>query len=137
MTTPQDPVPDAAQDVVTATAQAPDAGTGLPTAKKKHPYPIRRLPIFLQVLHWVIIVNFVFNIAYGSYQLFVELTPAGGSVGPLFGAAKDMSADELIIRRLYASEVWISIAGLCVYLALTEYLPRFLQRRGETATGSA
>jgi len=85
-----------------------------------------RLPVFLRALHWVLIVNFVINIVYGSYQIFVVLAPEG-SAGPLFGAAHSMPFEQLVIRRLYASEVWISIAGLAIYLALTEYLPRLLR----------
>ncbi len=82
-----------------------------------------KLPLVLRILHWVIIVNFVVNIFYGGYQVFVVLAP-GDAVGPLFGNATTMSGDLLIARRLYAIEVWISITGLAIYLAITEYLPR-------------
>ena len=39
-----------------------------------------------------------------------------------------MTFEQMTVRRLYASEVWISIAGLAIYLAITEYLPRLLRR---------
>ena len=32
----------------------------------------------------------------------------------------------MVTRRLYAIEFWISTAGLALYLAVTEYLPRLL-----------
>lgn len=110
MTTTTDPDPAAA----TATARA---------GARQRP-----LPRFLRVLHWVLIANFAINIAYGAFQLFVVLTPAGGAVGPLFGAAKGMSTDLLLARRAYAQEIWITISGLAVYLGVTEYLPRLLRR---------
>lgn len=82
------------------------------------------LPLGLRVLHWVFIINFIANIVYGAYQLFVVLAPEGGSVGPLWGAAKSLGHEQLMARRAYASEVWLSIVGLSLYLAITEYLPR-------------
>ncbi len=87
-----------------------------------------RLPSVLRVLHWVIIVNFVINVLYGAYQVFFVITPASGQVGPLFGAAQAMPHELIMLRRAYATEVWISIVGLCLYLAITEYLPRLLRR---------
>ena len=93
------------------------------------PDALPRLPKFLRVLHWVLIVNFLLNIGYGSYQVFVVLAPQGSAGLPLFGAASSMAFEDLVVRRLYAAEVWISIAGLSIYLAITEYLPRLLRRR--------
>jgi hypothetical protein len=87
-----------------------------------------KLPRFLRILHWVIIVNFLLNIVYGGLQVFVALAPEGSSGLPLFGAARTMDPNLMMARRMYAIEVWISVAGLCVYLALTEYLPRLLAR---------
>lgn len=81
-----------------------------------------------RILHWVILVNFALNIAYGGYQVFFALAPEG-HVGPLFGAAVKMDPELLMIRRMYATEVWISIAGLAIYVALTEFLPRLLGHR--------
>ena len=86
-----------------------------------------KLPRFLRVLHWVIIVNFLLNVLYGTAQVFFVLAPEGSSGLPLFGAARKIDPDLMIARRLYAVEVWISIGALCVYLALTEYLPRLLR----------
>lgn len=87
-----------------------------------------RLPGFLRVLHWFIIVNFVVNVLYGAYQVFFVITPATGQVGPLFGAAHSMPHELIMLRRAYAAEVWVTIVGLCLYLAITEYLPRLLRR---------
>jgi hypothetical protein len=84
-----------------------------------------QLPLGLKILHWVIIVNFAVNMFYGAYMVFVGMAPEG-HVGPLWSAAKTMDPELLMIRRLYAIEFWISTAGLAIYLAVTEYLPRLL-----------
>lgn len=104
---------------------APDIGSGARIARLDR----RRLPLFLRILHWVLIANFVLNICYGAFQLFVVLAPEGGGIAPLFGAAETMPAELLLVRRAYATEVWLSITGLAIYLAITEYLPRLLGRR--------
>lgn len=90
--------------------------------------PARALPLGLRVLHWFFIVNFVLNILYGAYQVFVVLAPEGGAIGPLGGAASSMPHEQIMLRRAYAAEVWLSIGGLSIYLAITEYLPRLLRR---------
>ncbi len=89
----------------------------------------RPLPRWLLVVHWALILNFLVNMIYGSYQLFVVLAPEGGAVGPLWGAAASLPFEQLVARRLYAIEVWVSTAGLAVYLGLTEVLPRRLPPR--------
>ena len=90
--------------------------------------PARPLPIVLRLLHWFFIVNFVLNVLYGAYQVFVVLAPEGGGIGPLGGAATSMPHEQIMVRRAYAAEVWLSIVGLSLYLAVTEYLPRLLRR---------
>nr|MDO8085123.1 hypothetical protein [Candidatus Sigynarchaeum springense] len=75
--------------------------------------------IVWRIVHLVIIVNFIVEIAYCGFQVFAVL---GG--GPLFGAALDMDIDLFLKRRLYAIETWIAIAGLAIYLAITEIVPR-------------
>jgi len=75
-----------------------------------------------QVVHWVIIINFLVEILYMSYQVFVVMDP--GTSGPLFGAARDMDMDFFLKRRLYAIETWVAIGGLAIYLAITEVRPR-------------
>lgn len=92
----------------------------------------RRLPRSLIVLHWVIIVVFVVQLVYTAYQLFVVFAPPDGGIGPLLDAGKDVDADNVLIRRGYGAEFWMTAAGLVVYLALTEYLPRLLGYRGVT-----
>ncbi|HJL16914.1 MAG TPA: hypothetical protein RMH99_14715 [Sandaracinaceae bacterium LLY-WYZ-13_1] len=88
---------------------------------------MRSLPVWLRALHWLLIVNFVVQIAYGAFQVFVVLAPEGGSGLPLFGGATDMPFEQMMTRRMYASETWIAIAGLAVYLGVTEVLPRKLR----------
>ena len=93
------------------------------------PPPLPKLPPALRVLHWVLIVNFVLQIFYGAYQVFFVLAPEGSTGLPLFGAATTMDHELMLIRRMYASEVWIAIGGFSVYLAITEYLPRLIRAR--------
>ena len=81
------------------------------------------LPSWLRALHLVIIASLALNVLYGSYQVFVALAP-DGAIGPLFGAASELPAEHVALRRLYAIEVWVSFAGLAIYLGITEVLPR-------------
>ena len=86
-----------------------------------------RLPRWLWIVHWVVIVNFAVEILYGSYLVFVVLAPEG-VVGPLGAAATTLPPDRMLVRRAYALETWIAIAGLSLYVAITEILPRRLNR---------
>ena len=52
-------------------------------------------------LHWVIIVNFLVEIVYASYMVFIVLKPADGS-GPLFERALSLPFEQMTTRRLYA-----------------------------------
>jgi len=85
------------------------------------------------VLHWAIILNFLVEIAYMSYQVFVVMDP--GTSGPLFGAAREMDIDFFLKRRLYAIETWIALGGLAIYLAITEIRPRL--ERAERSAGTS
>ncbi len=84
------------------------------------------LPGWLRVIHWVIIVNFVIEIAYAGYMVFVVLRPEGVS-GPLFAAATSIPHELMMTRRAYATESWIAISGLSIYVGITEVLPRRLR----------
>ena len=75
-------------------------------------------------LHWFIIINFLVEILYGFYMVFFVV---GGRRFPLWLRAVETPTEVILRRRLYAIEVWIAVAGLAVYLALTEYLPQKLQ----------
>lgn len=77
-----------------------------------------------RVLHAVIIVNFAAEIFYVGWIIFVVLAPEGGTSGPLWAQAGQIDMDLMARRRLYAIEGWIAIAGLSVYLAITEVAPR-------------
>lgn len=88
----------------------------------------RRLPIALLVVHWVIIANFAIQIAYGGYMVFAVVRPENVS-GPLWAAAKSMPFELMMTRRMYATETWIAIVGLSLYVGLTEMLPRLLRPR--------
>jgi hypothetical protein len=85
-----------------------------------------RIPLALRILHFVLLANFATNSLYCVYQLFVVLAP-DGHVGPLWGAAADLSTDLVVKRRLYAIEFWVTIGAGSVYLAITEWLPRALR----------
>ena len=92
----------------------------------------RKIPRLLRIVHVAMILNFLFNIVYGGFQVFVVLKPEGVS-GPLWTAAKDLPFELLASRRLYAIEVWICFAALATYLAVTEYLPRLLRPKADGA----
>ncbi len=81
----------------------------------------------LYLVHWTIIVNFVVEIVYAGYMVFVVIAPPGG--GPLMERAKDFPFEMMMTRRLYAVECWIAMAGLAVYLAITEIGPRLRRIR--------
>jgi hypothetical protein len=81
-----------------------------------------------KILHGVIIVNFAVQIAYGGYMVFVVVAPE--SAGPLMDQATSFPFEKMMTRRLYASETWIAIVGLSLYLAITEIAPRLNAARG-------
>jgi hypothetical protein len=85
-----------------------------------------RVSMLWLIIHWLIIGNFLVEICYASYVIFVVIAPEGG--GPLWGAAKTFPHEQMVTRRLYALECWIAIAGLAAYLAITEIGPRFWKR---------
>ena len=80
------------------------------------------------LIHGAIIINFLFEIGYASFMVFRVLSPHGVE-GPLWGQALSIPHDLLVARRLYAIEGWIAIAGLTIYLAITEIAPRLAAAR--------
>jgi hypothetical protein len=91
------------------------------------PQPSNTLPIWLLLIHWVIILNLAIQVCYGGYMVFVVTAPEGVS-GPLWAAARSMPFEQMITRRAYASETWLAIVGLSLYIGITEILPRRLRR---------
>jgi len=87
----------------------------------------RRLPWWLRAIHWLVIANFLVEIAYGSAMVFFVVTPGGS--GPLMARAKDVPFELMATRRLYALETWVAICGLSIYVGVTEVLPRRLGDR--------
>jgi uncharacterized membrane protein len=82
-----------------------------------------------KVLHWFIIFNFILEIGYGLYMVFFVV---GGGRFPLMAKATETPIEIILKRRLYAIEAWIAIAGLAIYLALTEFLPGMLNHHLQT-----
>ena len=80
--------------------------------------------IGLLILHWVIILNFLFEIVYAGFMIFFVIVPEGGGSGPLMSRATSVPFEVMVTRRLYAAEFWIAAAGLSIYLAITEIGPR-------------
>jgi len=78
----------------------------------------------MKILHWFIILFFILEIGYGIYMVFFAV---GGSRWPLMASAIETPIEIILKRRLYAIETWIAIAGLAIYLALTEFLPTILK----------
>jgi hypothetical protein len=90
---------------------------------------MNKLPVGLQILHRIIIINFLLEIGYGGYMVFFEVGKDKGGGGPLFGKAAEFDFETMMVRRMYAAETWIAIAGLSAYLGVTEFLPRLLKPR--------
>ena len=84
--------------------------------------------VLLLLVHWIIILNFAVEIAYAGYMIFVVVAPEGG--GPLMERAATFPFEQMVTRRLYATECWLAIGGLSIYLALTEIGPRLRRHRG-------
>lgn len=91
---------------------------------------LKKKKVFLLILHWIIILNFAFEIFYGAYQVFYALAPESGG-GALFERATEISYELMVTRRLYAIETWIAITGLAIYLAITEIRPRMKKLQEE------
>ena len=79
----------------------------------------------IRLIHWVIILNLVIQSAYGTYMIFFVVN--NGHSGPLGSAAASIPFELMVTRRLYASETWIAMVGLSLYIGLTEILPRVLK----------
>ena len=89
--------------------------------------------VTLYGVHWAIMINMAVEIFYASYMVFTVLKPAGVE-GPLWGAAIKLIAEQpdlMMTRRMYATESWIAIVGLSIYVALTEIMPRMKRYREE------
>ena len=82
---------------------------------------------FVLLVHWAIILNFVFEILYASYMIFDVLAVGGG--GPIGSAALEVDHEHMVTRRLYAIEFWLAMGGLAIYLAITEIGPRLSRMR--------
>jgi len=74
-----------------------------------------------KIIHRLILLNFLLEIMYSFYMVFFVI---GGGKWPLMNRAIETPLEVILKRRLYAIEAWIAVAGLCVYLALTELLPQ-------------
>jgi hypothetical protein len=73
-----------------------------------------------RILHRFIIINFLAEIFYGFYMVFFVV---GGSKWPLMRRAVDTPMNIILRRRLYALESWVAMAGISIYLGITEILP--------------
>ena len=80
-------------------------------------------PGWLVAIHMIIMLNFLIQMGYAAYMVFVVVAPEGG--GPLFEAATSFPFEKMVTRRLYAIEFWIATCGFAIYLAITEVRPRF------------
>jgi len=80
------------------------------------------------LVHWFIIINFIFQILNGAYQISFVYT-VEGYTWPLLDASASLDYETMMIRRAYAIETWIAISALCIYLAITEINPRMKKLR--------
>lgn len=76
-----------------------------------------------KLIHYLIILNFLVEIIYSIVMVFFII---GGGKWPLLRRAVETPIEIILKRRLYAIEAWIAIGALCIYLALTVYLPQLL-----------
>lgn len=83
------------------------------------------------LIHIAIIANFLIEMVYAAYLIFVVVAPPGG--GPLGARAADFPFEKMVTRRLYAMEFWQACSGLAIYLAITEVAPRFWLARDESS----
>lgn len=86
-----------------------------------------------RVLHWFIILNFLAEILYGMYMVFFVV---GGTRWPLMAKAVDIPMNVILRRRLYAIEAWVAIAGLSIYLGITEMVPRKFMKADDSSDRS-
>jgi hypothetical protein len=77
-----------------------------------------------KTIHYLIIVNFIVEIIYSIIMVFFVV---GGGRWPLLKKAVETPIEIILKRRLYAIEAWIAIGALCIYLAVTEFLPQYLK----------
>lgn len=77
-----------------------------------------------RAIHYLIIINFVVEILYSITMVFFII---GGGKWPLLRRAVETPIEIILKRRLYAIEAWIAIGALCIYLALTVYLPQLVR----------
>ena len=83
---------------------------------------LSRLSPVWRGIHWLIIINLLVQCLYGGYMVFFVITT--GHIGPLAEVAKEIPHELMMTRRAYALETWVAIAGLSIYLGVTEILPR-------------
>ncbi len=84
--------------------------------------------VILYLIHYGIIINFILQVLNGVYQISFVYT-VEGLTWPLLGASAGLDHETMMVRRAYALETWIAITGLCIYLALTEIMPRLKKIR--------
>lgn len=93
---------------------------------------MKNLHVAWRLLHWIIILNLLIQVLYGSYMVFFVVTGEGS--GPLWGQALEMPFEKMVTRRLYALETWVAMVGLSLYLGLTEILPRLLNTESRSSS---
>lgn len=77
-----------------------------------------------RIIHSLVIINFIVQVVYSFYMVFFVI---GGGKWPLLQKAVETPLEVILKRRLYAIEAWVAVGGLCVYIAVTEILPRKIQ----------
>ena len=50
------------------------------------------------------------------------------AIARIYAEVRSMPFEQMITRRAYASETWLAIVGLSLYVGITEILPRRLRR---------
>lgn len=84
-----------------------------------------------KVIHHLIILNFIVEIMYSFYMVFYVI---GGGHWPLLRKAAQEPIEIILKRRLYAIEAWVAVGALCIYVALTIYLPQLLRELNQKSS---
>jgi hypothetical protein len=90
----------------------------------------KNVSLLILGVHWAILLNFLFQMGYAAYMVFVVVAPEGG--GPLFENALSFPFESMVTRRLYAIEFWIATTGFAIYVGLTEIKPRLWNNSSNT-----
>ena len=72
------------------------------------------------IIDIAIIVFFIISLLYNAYQFYIVMGTKLGKPLLLFKQAETMKHEDMVIRRMYASEFWITLGVFFLYLILRQ-----------------